>query len=524
MSVSRTAAAPAVAAPPVRADAVVAVLATVGTSMSLMQTLIIPLIPKLPALVHTSSSNAFWAITATLVAGAVANPVFGRLGDLFGKRRMMLVAVSTQLVGSVVGALATSIVPLVAGRALQGIGIAVIPLGVSIMRDLLPAERLVSAMAVMSSSLGVGGALGLPLAAIIAEKADWHVLFWISAGVGLVLVVLIARVIPESPVRATGGFDVPGAVLLSVGLLGLMLAISKGADWGWGSAATLGLLGGGALVLLLWGVFELRTDGPLIDLRTMSRRQVIVTNVASIALGFSMYAQSLVIPQLLQLPKETGYGLGQTLLATGLWMGPAGLAMMAISPVAGRLISARGPKTALIGGAAVVAAGYLLTLGLSGSPAGVLGFCIVISAGVGLSYAAMPTLIMRAVPAEEGASAIGLNTLMRAIGTSTASAVLGAVMSSMTVSLGPVRVPSHSGLRISFLIGAGTAVLSCLIACALPRHRAAAAPPRPAAPSPAAPSQRAPSLAVPRPAAPSSAAEAELEAERLSAALAVAGD
>jgi hypothetical protein len=198
--------------------------------------------------------------------------------------------------------------------------------------------------------------------------------------------------------------------------------------------------------------------------------------------------------------------------------------MMAISPVAGRLISARGPKTALIGGAAVVAAGYLLTLGLSGSPAGVLGFCIVISAGVGLSYAAMPTLIMRAVPAEEGASAIGLNTLMRAIGTSTASAVLGAVMSSMTVSLGPVRVPSHSGLRISFLIGAGTAVLSCLIACALPRHRAAAAPPRPAAPSPAAPSQRAPSLAVPRPAAPSSAAEAELEAERLSAALAVAGD
>jgi len=492
-----------------RPNAIIAVLAAAGTAMALMQTLMVPLVPKLSTLLHTSTSNAFWAITATLLAGAVANPLFGRLGDLFGKRRLLLVALLAQAVGSLICALSSSIGPMVVGRGLQGIGIAAIPLGVSIMRDLLPPKRTVSAMAVMSSSLGVGAALGPPVAAIVAEKADWHVLFWGSAVIGVVLVALAATLVPESPVRGVGGFDVPGTILLSAGLIGVLLAVSKGGDWGWTSPATLGLAVGGVVVLVAWGAFELHVDGPLIDLRTMGSRPVLLTNIASVALGFGMYAQAMIAPQLLQLPKATGYGLGQSLIATGLWMAPAGLAMMIASPFAGRLISVRGPRVALVVGAGVVSSGYLLALRLTGSPLGVLAFCAVISVGIGLAYAAMPTLIMRSVPAGEGAAANGLNTLMRSIGTSAASAVLGTVMSSMTTTVGSAVFPSQSGMRVGLLVGGGAALASSLIAFALPRQSAAGTPAAaapaaviPAAVAPAAPTHRAgsePTAAGPTP-------------------------
>ncbi|WP_051102515.1 MFS transporter [Parafrankia elaeagni] len=455
-----------------RVEVVIAVLASAGVVVALMQTLMVPLIPVLPRLLDSSAADASWAITATLLTGAVANPVFGRLGDLFGKRRMLLVAAYCLAAGSLICALSSSLVPIVAGRALQGLGLPIIPLGISIMRDLLPPRRLIPAMALMSSSLGIGGALGLPIAAVVAQNFDWHVLFWGSLVAAGALVVLITVVVPESPVRGTGTFDLPGAVALSAGLVALLLAVTKGAAWGWASATTLGLFAGAVLVLLAWGWWETRTTAPLVDLRTSSRRPVLLTNIASTVLGFAMYAMSLISPQLLQLPRATGHGLGQSLVATGLWMAPGGLVMMAMSPVAGRLIAARGPKAALITGSAVITAGYLLAQGLLGTPWGLLIVTAVISTGVGLAYAAMPTLIMTSAPASEGAAANGLNTLMRSIGTSTASAVIGVVLANMTISFGASTVPSLTGMRVGFLIGAGAALAACLLALAIPGRAA----------------------------------------------------
>ncbi|ABW13049.1 major facilitator superfamily MFS_1 [Parafrankia sp. EAN1pec] len=449
-------------------NAIIAVLGAVGIVVAMMQTLMVPLIPVLPSLLHTHAADASWAITATLLAASVANPVFGRLGDLFGKRRMLLVSGFVLGCGSLVCALSDTLVPMVVGRAMQGLGLAIIPLGISIMRDLLPAKRLIPAMALMSSSLGIGGALGLPLAAAVAQQTNWHVLFWGSTVAVALLMVLVWRVVPESPVRGTGRFDLPGAILLSGGLVALLLAVSKGSTWGWTSTTTLGLGGTAAALLVAWAWWETRVEAPLVDLRTTIRRPVLLTNLASVMLGFAMYTMSLIGPQLLQLPKATGHGLGQSLLATGLWMAPAGIVMMAVSPIAGRLITVRGPKVALLAGSAVISAGYFLAIGLTGSPLGVLLVSVVTSAGVGLAYAAMPTLIMQAVPASEGASANGLNTLMRSIGTSTASAVIGVVLANMTVTFGSTQVPSLAGMHIGFLIGASAALVACLVAIAIP--------------------------------------------------------
>ncbi|RCG32917.1 MFS transporter [Sphaerisporangium album] len=482
---------PAGASSPPRATTVVVVLALAGITVSLMQTLVIPLIPQLPHLLNASASDTAWAITATLLAAAVATPVVGRLGDMYGKRRMLLTSLVLLVAGSVVAALSGTLAPMVVGRALQGLAAGVIPLGISIMRDELPPERLGAATALMSASLGVGGALGLPAAALMAEHADWHVLFWTSAGIGALAAVLVLALVPESAVRSGGRFDLVGAAGLSAGLVCLLLVISKGADWGWTSALTGGLAVASVVALVLWGWFELRTGQPLVDLRTTARRQVLFTNLASAVFGFSMFAMSLVFPQLLQLPEATGYGLGQSMLAVGLVMGPSGLVMMAAAPLSARISKARGPKVTLMLGALVVAAGYGVGVGLMSAIWHLVLVSAVIGAGIGLAYGAMPALVMAAVPVSETAAANSLNTLSRSIGTSISSAVSGVVLAQMTITLGSVTVPSQNGFRVVMAIGAGAALVAIAFAAFLPGRRPASAAP-PARTVPAVPAEATP--------------------------------
>ncbi len=461
--------------PSPRANAVVAVLAFAGIVVSLMQTLVIPIVPELPRLLDAPASDTAWAVTATLLAAAVATPVMGRLGDMYGKRRMLLVSVVLLVSGSVVCALSESLVAMIVGRVLQGLASGVIPLGISIMRDELPAERLGSATALMSASLGIGGALGLPAAALIADNFDWHVLFWTSAGMGVVALGLVLALVPESRVRTGGRFDLVGGVGMAAGLVCLLLAISKGADWGWGSGTTVGLFVAAVVILLAWGWWELKVEQPLVDLRTTARRQVLVTNLASIAVGFAMFAMSLVLPQLLQLPAQTGYGLGKSMLVAGLCMAPSGLVMMATAPVSAALSRAKGPKATLMVGVLIVAAGYLLNIALMSEVWHFVLVACVIGTGIGFGYGSMPALIMGAVPASETAAANSLNTLMRSLGTSTASAVAGVILAQMTTDFGGYALPSENGFKAVLAVGAGAALLAFVVASFIPRHGAAAA-------------------------------------------------
>lgn len=476
MSHAPTTVAEADTSPARRPNVVVAVLAFAGIVVSLMQSLVIPLIPELPHLLHASASDAAWAITVTLLAAAVATPTMGRLGDMYGKRRMLLLSVIALVVGSVIGALADSLFPMIVGRALQGLSSGVIALGISIMRDELPRERLGSSIALMSASLGVGGALGLPAAAFLAENADWHVLFWASAALGTIALLLVVLFVPESQVRTGGRFDFVGSLGLSIALVCLLLAISKGADWGWTSGLTLGLLLATVVVLLGWGVWELRTVDPIVDLRTAARRQVVLTNAASTVFGFAMFAMTLVLPQLLQLPEATGYGLERGLMTVGLVMAPSGLVMMAMAPISARISNSRGPKVTLMCGAVVVAGGYCLNIVLMTEIWHLVLASMIIGSGIGLAYGAMPALVMAAVPVTETAAANSLNTLMRSIGTSVSSAVAGAVLAEMTLSLGGATVPSQDGFRVVMAVGALAALVALAVASFLPAASRSASP------------------------------------------------
>ncbi|QXE37081.1 MFS transporter [Streptomyces sp. GMY02] len=453
--------------------AIVPVLAFAGITVAVMQTLLVPVIKDLPELLHTAPANATWVMTATLLAGAISTPIMGRLGDLFGKRRMLLASLAVMVIGSLICGFTDDLVIMIVGRALQGFAMGAIPLGIGIMRDELPRERLGSAMGLMSSSIGVGGGLALPGAALVAQNADWHALFFCAAGLGVLSMLLTVRFVPESSLRATGRFDWLGAIGLSAGLVALLLPITKGSDWGWGSATTLGLFGLAVVILLLWGLMELRSSAPLVDLRTTARREVLLTNLASIMVGVAFYAISLVLPQLLQLPKATGYGLGQSMVVAGLCVAPLGLAMMLTAPVYARISARRGPKVSLMIGMLVIGVGYGAGLGLMSAAWQTVVISVVVGAGIGLAYSSLPALIIGAVDPSETGAANGLNTLMRSIGTSVSSAVIGMVLAHTSVVSGGVAVPTLHGFRISFAIATGAVVIGLALAVFLPSQRPA---------------------------------------------------
>ncbi|MFF0015498.1 MFS transporter [Streptomyces sp. NPDC005374] len=446
----------------------VPVLAMCGVLMAVMQTVVVPLLPDLPRLTDSSPGAVSWMVTATLLAGAVLTPVLGRAGDMYGKRRVLTGALALMTVGSVMCALSSDITVLIAARALQGAAASVVPLSISILRDELPPERRGSAVAMMSSTVGIGAALGLPLAAMVVQYADWHTMFWLTSGLGALGVAAVSWAVRESPVRQPGRFDVPGALGLAAGLISLLLGVSQGGQWGWGSPRVLALFLTSAAVLVLWWWHQLRTAQPLVDLRLVTRPRVGLSHVAALLTGFAFYANSLVTAQLVQAPKETGYGLGLSIVATGLCLLPGGVTMLLFSPVSARISASRGPRITLALGAAVIACGYAVRIADSRDLWMIILGATVVATGTTLAYSALPTLILRAVPAEQTASANGVNVLMRTIGQAVSSAAVAAVLVHHTSPVLGLPVPTLHGYLLAFAMAGAVALAACAAALTIP--------------------------------------------------------
>ncbi|MBB2893193.1 MFS transporter [Flexivirga oryzae] len=457
----------------VRPQLIIAVLCFGALSAALMQTLVLPIQIELPQLLHASASDTSWIVTATLLGGGVAMPVSGRLGDIVGKQRVLVGSSVILVAGSVLCALSTSVWPMIGGRFLQGIAMGFIPVAISMVREVVPPQMASTAIATLSATMGVGGAIGLPLAAWLAQDYNWHTLFWVSAALAVVMVATSALFVPNVADGHPASIDVVGAISLAIGLIATLVGISKGNDWGWASANTLLCVVGGVVVLLLFGVYELRQDDPLVDLRTTARRPVLLTNLAALLIGFGMMAQSIVVPQLLEMPKATGYGLGQSILEAGLWMAPGGLMMMFLAPVSSKLMTTVGARITLVIGAGVLGLGYLVALFMMSAPWQLLVASCISMAGVGIGYAAMPTLILENVPPSESGSGVGINTVMRSVGTTIAGAVMASLLTSRTITLAPgtAAIPSQDAFRLCFLVGAVAALAGGAIALTISGRR-----------------------------------------------------
>jgi MFS family permease len=443
------------------------VLCGCGVTVSLMHTLVVPLLPEISRIMGLSQDSASWLLTVTMLAGAVCAPMAGRLGDMVGKRKVLAYALGLMTLGSLLGAVSWSFGALIAARVLQGAAFGVLPLGISILKDELPPDRMMAGTATMSSTLGVGGAIGMPLAGVIAQVLNWHAVFWAATVASLVMLVLVVAFVPESPVRSGGRFDFLGAVGLAAGLVALLLAVSQGARWGWASLPTVGLFVTSAAVLAVWSVHQLRVRSPLVDLRTSTRPVVLLTNLATVLVGFGMFASFMLTPLELQASPATGYGFGVSVLVAGVCMVPMSLGMLFFSPVSARLSTRRGAHVTLLTGALIMCVANVCAAMQPGSLAVLVSVLMVLSIGAALCFSAMPTLIMTWVPATETASANSLNALLRTIGTSACAAVGGTLLAAFTVDVGGRPAAAPAGYALTFAIAAAASLGAAALAAAV---------------------------------------------------------
>jgi MFS family permease len=459
--------------------AAVAVVAMGGLMVSLNQSLLIPVLPRITRDIGSSTASTEWLLTSTLLTAGVAVPIMGRLGDLYGKRLMLMVCAGFLVVGSLICALSHSLIPLIIGRAVTGLSIAAVSLGVSLINLTLPARRAPAGVALISAMLGVGSAFGLPLAGLVGEHADYHLLFWIGVAGGCLSLLGIRFFLAESAQRPAGRFDFPGAILFATALVCLLLPLSEAATWGWGAPRTIGLLAAAALLLALFAAIERRKSSPLVDLAANAKPALLLTNAASLCVGFALFASLIGTAYYVEAPVASGYGFGVSIVVGGLCLLPSGLAMLALSPVSAMMTRRCGPKITLCTGSSLVAAGFIIRIALAGHLWEIIAGTTITGAGTGIAYASMPALIALGAPPSALAAANGLNSLSRLVGSSTASAIGGTILASAVVVVGGVAIPSLTAYQILFALCAGAAVIGAFIALSVP-YPAGYSPPRPA--------------------------------------------
>ncbi|WP_405474084.1 MFS transporter [Paenarthrobacter ilicis] len=448
-----------------RGTAIIAYLSLGGLSFAVLQSLVAPALGTIGKDLGVSTSDASWVLTAYLLSASVLTPILGRLGDMVGKRKVLIVVLFLLLAGAVLAALAPNLTVLIVGRVLQGAAGAVMPLSIGIVRDELPKERVSVTIGLLSAIFGIGAGVGIVAAGPIVESLSWHWLFWLPAG--LVVIALLGAIfgMPESPVRTPGRLDWLGTGILSAGLVAVLLAISEGQNWGWGDGKTLSLLIGGGIALIAFVLVELRVAEPLIDVRLFRIRGVWTAHVVALAFGFAMFGTFVLVPTILQLPSVLGYGFGKTVSEAGLYLLPTVVAMVISGVVAGALIRRVGPKIPMIVGAVAVTIAFVIPALGHGEEWQIIISGILTGIGIGMALAATSNAIVESVPAAQTGEAISANTVLRTIGSSIGTAVIAALISS---NITPQGAPSDDAFTLGFWVSAGIGVLALLAALVVP--------------------------------------------------------
>jgi EmrB/QacA subfamily drug resistance transporter len=446
-----------------------AVLVTGALAYALSQTLVAPALPAIQHELHTSTTTVTFVLTAYLLSASVATPIVGRLGDMFGKERMLVLTLIAFGIGSLVAALSHSIEVLIAGRVIQGIGGAVFPLSFGIIRDEFPAHRVAAGIGLISATFGIGGGVGLVLSGVIVDHLSYEWLFWLGVAVVIPATIATHLFVPESPVKSPSRIDWGGAALLSAGLVALLVAVSEGNGWGWGSARVIGLFAAAAVLLSAWVAFEQRVRDPLVDIRMMRERAVFTTNLTALLVGFGMFGSFILIPQFVQTPTEAGFGFGATVTEAGLFLLPSAAIMLVAGPLSGWLGGRFGSRLPLLIGTAVASASFVF-LALAHDERWMIYFgTTLLGLGIGFSFAAMANLIVEAVNQSQTGVATGMNTIMRTIGGSIGGQIAASVVAGH-VAAGS-GLAEESGFTIAFVMSAIGVAAAFLFALAIPSRR-----------------------------------------------------
>ncbi|MEQ4717811.1 MFS transporter [Nonomuraea sp. B19D2] len=393
---------------------------------ALQNTAVVPLLPVLQRELHASLSAVSWTLTLSLLVAAVATPLLSRFGDMYGRRPMILGALALLVVGSVMAALATSLTWLMVARVLQGAVAALVPLSIGVARDLLPREQLATGIGVISATMGFGSGGGMILAGL--ASGDYHMVFWITGGISLVAMVIVAFLVRDGAPAGKGRPDLIGAALLTAWLVALLLAISEGGSWGWTSPGVLGLFAAAVALAVVWVLVERRVAEPLVEMAMLVHRGTIGATVASMLLGFSFFTLMTGMSSFAQVPEKTGYGFGASTMEVGFYLLPSTLFMLVISLFAGRFMRRFQASSMVAAGSAITALAALWLVVEHSSPAHLYVSASLMGIGLGVGYAALGTMAVEHVDPGKTALAAGVNALVRIVGGSTAGAAIAAIL------------------------------------------------------------------------------------------------
>ncbi len=450
---------------------ILAVLCTAGLAYAVLSSAVIPALPTFQRELHTTETGSTWLLTAFLLSASVGTSVIGRLGDMYGKEKLLLWTLLILAFGTFLAAVSNSLGMLIVARVIQGVAGGIFPLAFSIARDEFPPERVAGSIGLMSSILGVGGGLGLVLGAIISEHLGWHWLFWIPLFVTLIAAACTWRWIPESPIRAPGRVNWLAAAVMTVGMSLLLIGIAQTSVWGWGDVRTLALMFGGLLVIALWVAIEVRSDHPLVDMSMMRIRGVWTTNLAAFLIGGGLYASFVVFPEFAQLPTSTGFGFGASVVASSLYLLPAAVGMSVVGSLAGKVSRRYGSRAALIVGSFIAAAAFVWSALQHDHPYDILISATLLGIGIGLAFAALGNLIVGAVEPHQTGVASGMNTVMRTLG-----GALGGQLSATFIANNMLHgLPTVTGFTQSYWMATGFLLIAGASGFLVPVSRAAMA-------------------------------------------------
>ena len=431
---------------------------------ALLQSMVNPVLPTIQHDLHTSQNTVTWVLTAYLLSASIFTPILGRVGDMVGKERMLVATLVALGAGSVIAGLAHSIGVLILASAIQGIGGGVLPLAFGIIRDEFPSDKVATGVGFAAALVAVGAGAGIVLAGPIVGALNFHWLFWIPAMLVGVAIVFTYLFVPESPVRTPGGVSWLAAVLLSGWLVALLVAVSQGPTWGWGSARVLSLLAVAVVIGVMWVVVELRVRSPLVDMRMMRTRAVWTNNLVALLFGFGMYAVTAFLPEFLQTPKSTGFGFGATIIQSGLYILPLTVTMFVFGMFSGKIDAAIGSRAAVILGSIASCGSYLILAFAHHHSWEIYAASTMLGVGLGLAFSAMSTLIVQAVPANQTGVASGMNANIRTIGGSVGAALMASIVTSHLVH----GLPLESGYTRGFALLALVTVVATVAAFFVP--------------------------------------------------------
>ena len=453
-----------------RSDRSIAWVLVVGAlDLGLEQFMVIPILPAVQQTYGASLTATTWLLTGFLLAAVTAAPIVGRLGDVYGKRRFLLLSVGAFAIGSLVCALADSIAALIAGRVLQGLGAGLGPLAVGLARDRAPAGRAPVWIGLLVAAGASGAAIGLLLGGVLVESVSVAAVFWFMFAVAVALLVAVAAFVPESPRRAAPRPDWAGGLLLTAALLALLLAISQGNTWGWDSVRIVALIALSAALFAGFVLVERATAAPVVDMQLLAQRPAWSANLVAFAMGFAVFIAGVVVPQIARLPVASGYGLGLTFTETGLVLLPGALAAIVGGWSSGALVQATGARILVRAGAVAAAVAYAWLALAHGSVGSITAANVPLGFGIGLTFAALTNLVVHAVSEQRTAVFAATIAVSRATGAALGIQVAAAVV--MGAGVVPPGFPAERGFTGAFVLGLIAAVVALAATAAIPHRR-----------------------------------------------------